>query len=545
MGLKDWISFKGLNEDTKPNGIAIGSTGGEPKGLDIFKAYIPEFLYKPPYGYPRKENIPLIKSLAKNPYVFSVIKTLCDEATSVPWKIQVKETFNEDETEYEQDIKNVTSFFENPNGNHESFEMILKQVITGILELDAGLIVKVFNQNGEFKQIFARDGSTFLKNPDIYGYMGDRADFVAPFPSEFQSIAINYNAPTEVEADFMKQYDALFRQDAAYFQYGWTAGSMPVPFGKREVIYIMQNPRPDSIYGRSPVEILQEIIQNLIYGAEFNLDFYTNNNMPEGVIQLLGADPDKIEQFRENFENQFKFTDELGKKRKKFFTFPISSSEVQFTKFQLNPQEMDVLMQQEWFTKVLWMSFGVNANEMGFTETVNKSTGEDQTKLAKRKALKPILQILKYHINTQIVPEFYAKGGEMPDFSEVPIEFTFDDYDFDEDEKEHNILEQELRMGVKTPEMVAKELNINIDELKAGMEEKRDLDMEMMEKESSLSQDKETSKEDKKPDIPKKDKVEKKSVDKTMKEIDKFIDDIGSDFAEMIETIPDSEVKPQ
>jgi len=35
----------------------------------IFKTYVPNFLYKPPFGYPRSENIPLIRQTAKNGYV--------------------------------------------------------------------------------------------------------------------------------------------------------------------------------------------------------------------------------------------------------------------------------------------------------------------------------------------------------------------------------------------------------------------------------------------------------------------------------------------
>ena len=63
--------------------------GNKTQDTSIFKAYIPQFLYKPPYGYPRKVNTVYLKSLAKNPYIFSVIKTLCDEVVSKKWEIKV------------------------------------------------------------------------------------------------------------------------------------------------------------------------------------------------------------------------------------------------------------------------------------------------------------------------------------------------------------------------------------------------------------------------------------------------------------------------
>jgi len=141
-----------------------------------------------------------------------------------------------------------------------------------------------------------------------------------------------------------------------------------------------------------------------------------------------------------------------------------------FTPFQLKPADIELIAQQEWFTKVLWMCFGVTANEMGFTETVNKSTGEEQTKLARRKALKPLLDILAYHLNTEVIPEFYvqttgSEKGEPLAFSDIPIEFTWVDYDLEEDQSKHDMLKMEIEMGVKTPEMAARELGIDIDEL--------------------------------------------------------------------------------
>ena len=523
MAITDW--FRNRAPDNPP--VKEEAASGESKAEDIFKAYIPNFLYKPPFGMPRRVNTPQLKELAKNPYVFSVIKTLCDEATSIGWEIKVKKEFQEVNMTKEDDEgkeleegeegetgidldekqKEITKFFDNPNGNEESFNHLLRQLITDICEVDSGVLVKIFNQAGEFQQLFARDGSLFLKNPDIYGYMGNRREFVAPLPDGFTGVGMDVGGtPTVTQQQIMKQYSLLFKEDAAYFQYGWTAGSLPVPFGKREICYVMQNPRGDSIYGRSPVEVLMNTILNLIYGIDFNLDFYTNNNMPSGAIQLLGAQQAQIAQFRENFENNFRFEDEFGKKRKKFFKFPISSSKVEFTPFQMNAKEMDIIAQQEWFTKILWMSFGVNADEMGFTESSNKAVGAEQIKVFKRKAIKPLLQVIQYHINTQIMPEFFAKKrinmvGELPKFSDVPLEFTFDMYDIDEDNRELDKLQKELTMGIKTSEMIAKERGINLEELKSSKADAQAEAMENMSQENKVnggSDEDQPSEEDKK-----------------------------------------------
>jgi len=506
---------------------------------------------------PRKVNLPYLKKLAKNPYIFSVVKTLCDEAIAVGWKIRVKEEFNEDNVDYSEKINDVTKFFRNPNGNEESFEHIMRQIITDILELDSGVMVKVFNRMGELKHIFGRDGSTFLKNPDIYGYIGDRAEFVAPLSDAFTGQNISFGgSPSIAQQQMMKTYSILYKDQAAYFQYGWTAGSLPVPFGRREIIYFMQNPRGDSIYGRSGVEILAEIILNLIYGVQFSLDFFTNNNMPEGAIQLIGAQPEHIKQFRENFEQQFKYTDKLGQKRKRFYQFPIYNNEIKFTPFQYKASDIELLAQQQWFTKVLWMCFGVTASEMGFTESVNKATDQSQVKLSKRKALIPLLKVFQYHINTQLMTEFFAKGRELPDYADIPLEFTFDIYDADEDKQKHDILEQEIKMGVKTPTMAAKELDINVDELEEGKEELGpsifgDLTKEKVSPFGGSPmpppEEAEEKEEIEKPEekaLPKKPKKAKPEEPKSpLKEIEGYIDEVGDNLLQLVDKIPEHELQ--
>lgn len=527
-----------------PPGSGVTSSAiSEINDHGIFKAYIPNYLYRPPFGMPRQEPVQEFKQLAKNAYVFSVIKTLCDEATANEWSIKVKEEYASDGKDYSEDIKKITKFFKNPNGNYESLQHILRAVITDILEVDAGVIVKIFNVNGEFQQMFARDGSLFLKNPDIYGYIGDRADFVMPLPDGFTSVTMNWGEANPTQNELMKQYSLLYKDRAAYFQYGWTAGSMPVPFGKREIVYMMQMPRGDTIYGTSAMSRLYEVVFNLIYGTDSQLDMFISSNMPKGAIQLLGANTEQIQQFRANFEAQFRFTDDFGNKRKKFHSVPISSSPVTYTPFAISAKEMDFISQQGWFTKVLWMCFGVTAEEMGFTENSNRATSEAQIATFKRKAIRPLLDVIQYHFNQQIMPEFYAEQGkELPEFSEIPTEFVFDVYDIQEDMKKHELLEKEISMGVKTVEMAAKELGINVEELKASMAEKR------LEKIEEFKQRKELElqymPQDIQPDNPGSPQVEEKA-NNPLTEIENFIDNVGEDIIKAVEKMNERELEYQ
>jgi len=460
------------------------------QGEGIHKAYIPEFLYKPPFGYPRKENIPLIRQLAKNPYVFSVIKTLCDEAASTDYDIVYKEDV-EHTPELDQNIIDIKKFFGNPNGNKESFQHILRAVVKDICEVDAGIIIKSFNKRGEMVEIYARDGGSFLMNPDIYGYLGNRADYVEPMP-------INY-VTTPESPDFtarLNQYTLAYKEAAAYFQYGTTAMALPVPFGMKEVIYLMMNAQSNNIYGISPIQILADIITTLVYGANYNLDFYMNGNMPEGIIQILGGNKASIDAFRERFDSQFRIKDKVtGFMRKVGFKFPIVNQETKFTPFQLDPKVMQIIEQQEWFTKIVWACFGVTADEMGFTENSNKATSGAQTAVYKRKAVRPMLALLKYHLDREVIMEWGDNAFEN-------LEFKWNDYDLEEDLKKHQLYKMQVDIGIKTAEMIAEEEGIDVTELKKQKEESEEKEMQKFERENSFNQEQpaEQPKKEKKPE---------------------------------------------
>jgi phage portal protein BeeE len=430
-------------------------------GDGVFKSYIPKFLYKPPFGYPRSENIPMIKVFAKNPYVYSVIRMIQEEAANASWEIGMEQQDEEMSDELHEIKKQIIDVLRNPNGNKEGWSHIIKVITRDILESDSGVWVKVFNRLEEMVQIFARDGGSFLKNPDIHGYMGNRQDIIFP-DTELKTMV-------QGDPNAIKYYDLKYKNQAAYFQYGWVTASMPIPFGKREVVYFMQNPRGDDIYGVSPVAILGDIILTLVYGSQYNLDFYMNSNMPEGIISLLDAKQKQIKAFRERFDAQFiKEDTSTGFKRKTGYKVPIVNTKTEFIPFQLSAREMEIIAQQEWFTKIVWMCFGIGADDMGFTEDSNKAVSDSQSKKYAKKAVRPILNLIAERINMEIIPEFGTNE----------LAFRFDDYDLDEDIKKHSLYAQQINMGIKTPEMVAIEEKIDIGELDASMQKNDEREVE-------------------------------------------------------------------
>ena len=211
------MGFFGINFKSKSSNKLPTSPGGdvvERAGMmeGIRKSPIPNFLYKPPFGFPRPENMILIRQFAKNAYVHSVIRMLQTEASSNKWEIKPKEGVLMT-PELEEKAKKITQFLLNPNGNKDGWPNIVKMAVRDICTFDSGVWVKVFNRKKEMVELYARDGASFLINPDIYGYIGGRAEII--MPSETMQLE-------SMDETMSKQYfDLNFKNRAAYFQYGF------------------------------------------------------------------------------------------------------------------------------------------------------------------------------------------------------------------------------------------------------------------------------------------------------------------------------------
>ena len=501
-----------------PNSVFTAANLPWAVGIDttksVYKAVIPQFLYKPSFGYPRLIDIPEIRRLSATPYVEMCIRTIIDEISAISWDIVPRDENSkkspekqgkpfekptdkpkDGEEEKAEDDQNpekpnkqteaevpggtddeesesseakdhcekVKQFFDNPNINQESFEEILKKVLQDILVIDSGVIVKVFDPEKRLREIYARDGGTITKNSDIFGTFQGKLDVIdPPWAQVFNQVQKNLND---------KQTLMQMAEQAAYFQYGWTTGARPTPFGTREIIYMMRNPRPDSIYGRSCMETLAETIQLLVYGIDNSLDYYKNHSIPKGVITAEGADAEMCRQISEKLKETLQVKDEVGNYRRLFYKIPVIGTKLDFVKTGLSNAEMEVLAHQQWFSKIIWACFGITPSELGFTEDSNRATEFGQNRVFKRKAIRPLLKLIEYYINTQLISEFkngvvlikQDTDGEKKEevISGIDdVKFQFSVEDIDEDLQKHQLYELQIRTGIKTKNEIREELGL-------------------------------------------------------------------------------------
>ena len=204
-----------------------------------------EWFFAAPFGMARKLDIDEVREFARSNWADTIITAIIDEVSQTRWDVVAKD--DGDLTDYSVLINQAKDFLNNPNRNKDTFLDLIKPVLRDILEIDAGVWVKVFDGE-ELVELWPRDGATFLKEMDHRGVL------------------------------------------LKYYQYSWrNPVADPIEFENREVVYFMNNPKAYKIYGFSPLMACQPIVDYLVNATRYNKDFFQNNAIPSMVAMASGA----------------------------------------------------------------------------------------------------------------------------------------------------------------------------------------------------------------------------------------------------------------
>jgi len=401
------------------------------------KANIPNFFYKPPFGYPRYKDLSYYRKLAASIYVDMCETAIIDEVCSIQWDIVAEDRNGNEIPGKEEDVERIKDFFENPNTNKESWETIVRMMLPDLLEINSGIMIKTFNAFGEMVEVVARDGIAFTKNPDPYGMYTSRADLILmrdplniePDQTEFPLLSGTMN-------------DNEVQTEAAYFQYGWNSAVRPIPFGKREIVWFEKKVRTDDLYGRSAMEVLAKTVQTLIYAVEHNLEYFNDNSIPPGILGLEGLNTTDMKAFAQQWIQSQQKKDDLGNWKKVFHKLAMVNTKPTFERLGFTNAELELIESQKWWSKMVWASFGITATELGFTEDAKGSANQIvQTSIAKKRIIYPLLRLIEYHVNTEIIPEFGIEG----------VRYKYKIFDVDEETKKWALYKLQVKdSGIKT-----------------------------------------------------------------------------------------------
>ncbi|QGJ93453.1 portal protein [Arthrobacter phage Mufasa8] len=288
-----------------------------------------------------------------------------NDIRSLPWNIVPAEGHD---TNAEESIKFARKVMAKPD-RVNPFSSWLSMYLEDVLRYDAGTLFKRRDRAGRIYGLEVVSGPTMAPILDGWGRrpVGDAPAF------------------------------------AQYLQ-----GSVVQWFKSDEIIYQPFRPQPDSPYGVAPLEsVLLPANTDLRFQMHF-LNYFTQGTVPEGFIVLPedASNATQLTEFQELYDAWF-FGNEAKKRGMRVLP---NKSEV----IQTKNATFDITFPMFLLKKVC-AAYGVTPASLGFTDDVNRSTGESQADVDFRVGTLPMVKHLQ-GIFTAHLQEDYG----------LPVEFQFD-----------------------------------------------------------------------------------------------------------------------
>lgn len=329
--------------------------------------FLPSWFQSAQLGMPRQINISELRMFAKSSWFQMVSNAILKQIMITDWRMVVREDNNSVDIidpKHEEMMKEVKKLLMKPNRNGDAFWDIWIPFLRDVMEIDAGVVFKGKNIAGKLSELFAYDGGKFLININEHGIIGRDSE--------------NVEGP-------------------GYYQYSFRApNSAPVPFEKDDIVYGRINTSTENYpYGFAPLQSIQQILQIMIESDRQNKEFFENNSIPDGLINI-NMEREQLKMFQAEWHQQMK-----GQAHKLAFV----NNDVNFTPFNMSKKDMEWLEGQKWYFHLVFGAFGLSPQEVGFYENSNKSTGESQERITIKNAIKPYLELIASKINREIIPD--------------------------------------------------------------------------------------------------------------------------------------------
>ena len=156
--------------------------------------------------------------------------------------------------------------------------------------------------------------------------------------------------------------------------------------------------RSDSVYARSPAMQVKQWLELLKNNTTHIGRFYNDNEIPAGVLSVLESNQTDVD------EIEGKIEDASGDPRKA----PVVGSEAKWIDVGGDALNLDVIEEQKWFLDLVWGALGINRQELGMVEDVNRSTAEEQAQIIYKRVTLPLTKTITQAVNRQIFTRFDA-----------------------------------------------------------------------------------------------------------------------------------------
>jgi hypothetical protein len=177
-------------------------------------------------------------------------------------------------------------------------------------------------------------------------------------------------------------------------------GLPAINYTARDLVYAPRNMRVHRAYGYSPVEQIVTTVNISLRRQLFQLQYYTEGNIPEALIGAPDAwTPDQIKAFQMYWDATFE-GNTAQRRHAKFVPGGVAK-----TFIATKEPELKSLF-DEWLARVVCFCFSISAQP--FVSQVNRATAETQKETAEEEGLGAIKTWIKEVIDDVIAREFDA-----------------------------------------------------------------------------------------------------------------------------------------
>lgn len=248
------------------------------------------------------------------------------------------------------------------------FKPWLAKYLRGVLSYDAGTLYRMRNRAGRPIGLSVVDGTLIAPLQDYWG-----------------------NPPDDPAPAYVQYVQGL--------PWNWLT--------RADLIYEPYDPQDDSLYGTAPLE---DILLNANTDIRFQLYFlerFTSGNLPAGFASSPDNwSPDQIEQFQEYWD-AFMLGDQSRKHQIRWIP---SGSKLAWTNEKDFTDAFSLFLMRKTCS-----AYSIVPSDLGFTESVNKSSGESQADVQHRVGDLP----MAHHVQ-DILSAFLQEDLQLP------LQFAFD-----------------------------------------------------------------------------------------------------------------------
>jgi phage portal protein BeeE len=324
-----------------------------------------------------------------------VIETRKDQIEKMEWRIKVKENGQKASKQQREAAKSridkAMEFLQFPDREH-TWATWLRMALEDMLVLDACTVYPRMTRGGDLYSLDLMAGETIVRK-------------------------LNKDGRTPIPPD------------VAYQQY--IKGVPMADYTRDDILYYPRNLRTNRAYGYSPVEQIIMTVNIAIRRQIFQLNYYTEGNVPEALIPVPDTwTSDQISQFQVWFDNLLE--GDLAQRRKMKFV-PAGLDKIQFTKEAILKDEYD-----EWLARVVCYAFSVPPTP--FVKQVNRATAQTAQVAALQEGLVPIQNWIK-NLHNIILWKYL----QQPD-----LEFSWEEEVEMSAEEQAGIMDKKIRNGSMT-----------------------------------------------------------------------------------------------